>query len=78
MARPDENDAERRRVFRRMAWTFVYLPPLLLLIVAAVGGMVTALMLPFPYVGYWLRALFWAVALVAGGLGAYLVQRRRE
>jgi hypothetical protein len=60
-----------------MAWTFVYLPPLLVLCFAAFGGMVAALMLPFPYTGYWVRALFWGAALIAAGLGLYLLQRRR-
>jgi hypothetical protein len=73
---PDEE--ERRRVFRRMAWTFVYLPPLLVVAFAVFGGAITALMIPFPYVGYGLRLLFWAVVLIVLGVGAYVIQRSGE
>jgi hypothetical protein len=39
-------DEDRRRILRRMEWTFVWLPPLLLVLVTAAGSALIAWMAP--------------------------------
>jgi hypothetical protein len=60
--RPDE---ERRKLFRRMEWIYVYAPPLLAILVAAAGGLLLATFVRVPGTTFWGR---WgmAVGLVLG------------
>jgi hypothetical protein len=76
--RDPQGEEQRRRVFRQMAWTFVYLPPLLVALFALTGGALLALFVPFPFTAYAARWLFWAGALVLLGIGLYLVMRERD
>jgi len=63
-----EDDAARRRLFRRMSWTYVYGPPLVLILVALAGGALVGLILPVPW-PFWQR---WLV-VVAIAIGAPLL-----
>jgi membrane associated rhomboid family serine protease len=69
-----ESDEERRRLFRRMEWVFVYAPPLLAAFIAAFGAAFLAFFIPVPGTGFWGR---WAAAvgLILGvPLIAYVVR----
>jgi hypothetical protein len=71
-------DEERRRLFRRMEWVFVFGPPLVALFIAAFGATFIAWLVPLPGTSFWGR---WAiVVLIILGLPLiwYLIQRRRE
>lgn len=65
-------DEERRKVFRRMAFVFVWAPPLLILFLAASMALLFAAIFPFGGVGYWTSWVFWAVLIVAVPGLAYL------
>jgi len=49
---------ERKQLFRRMEWYYVWLPPLLLVVFAVLGGLLLAWIVPVRGVDLWLR---WAV-----------------
>ena len=58
-------DEERRRLFRRMEWVFVYLPPVLALFVAAFGAAFLAWIVPIDGTTFWGRWLL-GLLLLAG------------
>jgi polyferredoxin len=70
------NDEERRRIFRRMEWAFVWAPPLIALVFGLSGSAVLAFLVPIPGVGFYARwAIFVVLVLVVPTLG-YLVWER--
>lgn len=77
MNRPSP-DEERRRIFRRMEWVFVYGPPALALFIAIFGAAFLAIFVPIPGTNFWGR---WAIGvgllLVVPTVG-YLVKNRLE
>ena len=56
---------DRRRLFRRMEWVFVYLPPLLAVFVAAFGAAFLAWLAPVTGTTFWERWVL-VVGLVLG------------
>ncbi len=71
-------DEERRRLFRRMEWIFVYAPPLLALFIAVFGAAFLAWAVDLDgtsFLGRWALG----VLLILGLPGlVYLVQSRRD
>ncbi|HEV2131948.1 MAG TPA: hypothetical protein VGR27_12625 [Longimicrobiaceae bacterium] len=63
--RPTHHDEERRRVFRRMEWVFVYAPPLLALFFTVFGATFLAWLVAIPGTGFWQRWLV-LVAIIIG------------
>jgi hypothetical protein len=59
-ARPPP-DHERRKLFRRMEWVYVYAPPLLILFIGGFGSVFLAWLVPLPGLGFWAR---WALAMM--------------
>lgn len=49
------HDDERRRVLRRMEWFFVYLPPALAVLIAALGAALIAWLAPIGETTFWER-----------------------
>ncbi len=62
---PTSADEDRRRIFRRMEWVFVYAPPLLALFVTIFGATFLAWLVAIPGTGFWQRWLV-LVALIVG------------
>jgi hypothetical protein len=60
-------EEERRRLFRRMEWVFVYAPPLLALFVGVFGGAFLAWLLPLG--GTYTQRWIGASVLLLGGTG---------
>lgn len=54
-------DAERKRIFRRMQWVFVYAPPLLAIFIAGFGALFLAAVVPLQGTTFWGR---WALAIL--------------
>jgi hypothetical protein len=55
--RPDD---ERKRLFRKMEWLFVYAPPLLALFIGGFGALFLAAVVPVPgttFLGRWVLAV---------------------
>jgi hypothetical protein len=76
LSRPPDPGEERRRIFRRMEYVFVYAPPLLALFFGLSGAAFLAFIAPIPGTSYWGRwAIFVGVLLVLPTL-AYLVWHR--
>jgi hypothetical protein len=75
---PRGSDDERRRLFRRMEWTFVYGPPLVALFIAVFGAMFVAWLVDVP--GTTFRGRWLVIVLILLGLPLlwHLVQRSRE
>jgi hypothetical protein len=76
-----ERDHDRRRLFRKMEWVFVYLPPLLAVFIAAFGAAFLAWLAPVAGTTFWERWLL-VVGIVLGvPLALYTLreywQRRR-
>ena len=49
-------DEERRRLFRRMAWVYVYAPPILAVLISVIGSAVLAFIIPLrgtTFLGRW-------------------------
>jgi hypothetical protein len=70
------HDEERRRIFRRMEWAFVWAPPLIALLFGVSGSAVLAFLVPIAGVGFYARwAMFVLLVLVVPTLG-YLVWDR--
>jgi hypothetical protein len=70
------HDEERRRIFRRMEYAFVWAPPLIALVFAVSGSAVLAFLVPIPGVGFYARwAIFVLAVLVVPAL-AYVVWDR--
>ena len=55
MTAPRRTDEERRKLFRRMEWVYVYAPPVLAVLVAAAGGALLAFLVPLEGIGFWGR-----------------------
>jgi uncharacterized membrane protein len=68
---PDPHE-ERRRLFRRMEWVFVYLPPLLAVLAGTAGGAVLAWLVRIEGTTYAQRWLGSSVLLLAGTGMVYL------
>ncbi|MEX0912032.1 MAG: hypothetical protein WD737_05015 [Gemmatimonadota bacterium] len=60
MSDREDPDQQRRKLFRRMEWAFVYAPPLLALFIAAFGGLFLAAVVPLEGTTFWGR---WALAV---------------
>ena len=76
MSRRGDPEQERRKLFRRMEWVFVYAPPLLAIFMAVFGGLFLAFVVPLEgttFLGRWALAVL--VTLVLPTL-AYLVKER--
>lgn len=76
--RPDP-DQERRKLFRRMEWVFVYAPPLLAVFIAVFGGLFLAFFVPLEgttMLGRWALAVL--VILVLPALGYWVKERLRK
>ncbi len=73
--RADRNDAaSRQRVFRRMEWVYVWLPPALAVLVAGAASLAIAALVPLPNTTFWGRwGLAMLVVLVAPA-AVYLVR----
>jgi hypothetical protein len=72
--RESSSQEERRRLFRRMEWVFVYAPPILAVFIAVFGAAFLAMFVPVPQTNFWGR---WAagVGLILGvPLIAYVVR----
>jgi hypothetical protein len=71
---PPNRDRDRRRLFRRMEWVFVYGPPLLALFIAVFGGAFLAWLVPLAGTTFWQRWV--GVVLIVLGIPAliYLVR----
>lgn len=72
------SDEERRRLFRRMEWAFVFAPPLIAAFVAGFGALFIAWLLPVPGTTFWGR---WGivVGIVLGiPIAWHLILRLRE
>jgi hypothetical protein len=72
-------DEERRRLFRRMEWVFVYAPPLLAAFIGVFGAAFLAWAVYLPGTTFWGR---WAIGvlliLVLPGLVYYLLDRKNR
>ncbi|HUE96759.1 MAG TPA: hypothetical protein VMN39_08870 [Longimicrobiaceae bacterium] len=76
MSQAPDPDQERKKLFRRMEWAFVYAPPLLAAFVGIFGGIFLAYFVPVPGTTFWGRwALAMLVILVLPTL-AYVVRER--
>jgi hypothetical protein len=71
-------DEERRRLFRRMEWVFVFGPPLVALFIAGFGAMFIAWLVPLPGTSFWGRWLIVVVIVLGLPLAWYMIQRRRD
>jgi hypothetical protein len=69
---------ERRKLFRRMEWVFVYAPPLLILLVAGSGATLLAWIIPVGTLGFWTKWLIGVVLLIGLPLLAYLIHGWRN
>lgn len=67
---------ERRKLFRRMEWVYVWAPPLLILLVGGSAGALVAWALPVYGIGFWTRWLIAFVVIVGLPLIAWLVHDR--
>ncbi len=56
-----ELDRERRRLFRRMEWVFVWAPPLMALFIGLFGAAFLAWAVSIPGTNYWGR---WALGVL--------------
>jgi hypothetical protein len=54
-------DEERRKIFRRMTWVYVYLPPLLAIFIAMIGSTIVAFLVPIEGTTFWGR---WALGML--------------
>jgi uncharacterized membrane protein len=62
------SDEERKKLFRKMEWVFVYAPPLLAIFIGAFGGLFLAAVVPIPgttFVGRWVLAVLVILVLPA-------------
>ncbi len=69
-------DEERRKLFRRMEWVYVYGPPVLAAFLIVVGALVLAYLVPVEGIGFWGR---WGIAagiLLGVPLIAYAIRER--
>ena len=67
---------ERRKLFRKMEWVFVYAPPLLAIFIAAFGAMFLAFFVPIGEYGLWARwGMIFGLVMVLSFL-AHLVWSR--
>lgn len=72
-------DEERRKLFRRMTVIFVWLPPLLILVLAASMALLLAVVFPIGELGYWARWGVWTVVfIVVPGLAYVMWNRLRN
>ncbi len=67
---------ERRQLFRRMEWLYVWAPPLMILLVASSGAAVVAWILPITGVGFWGRWAIVFAVVILGPLLVYLIRSR--
>ena len=54
-------DRERQKLFGRMEWVFVYLPPILAICIGVFGGLFLAAVVPLEGTTFWGR---WALAVL--------------
>jgi hypothetical protein len=65
---------ERRKLFRRMEWVFVYAPPLLIVLVGGSAATLVSWFLPVWGLGFWTRWLIAFVLIIGLPLIAYLIR----
>lgn len=72
-------DEERRKIFRRMEWVFVYAPPLLALFVGIFGAAFLAFLVPLPGTNFYGRwAIGVLIVLVLPAVGYFIWSRIRS
>ena len=69
-------DEERRRLFRRMEWVFVYGPPLLLFFVGASSSLLLAWLVPVPGLQFRAKWLIGMLLIVGLPVVAYVIRSR--
>lgn len=67
---------ERRKLFRRMEWVFVWAPPLLIILIAGSAGALVAWLVPIEGFGFWARWLFVFLVVIGAPLLVYVVRER--
>jgi hypothetical protein len=72
------HEEERRRLFRRMEWLFVFGPPIAALFIAVFGALFIAWLLPLGGTTFWGRWLIVFLILIGIPLLGHLIQRLRE
>jgi hypothetical protein len=75
---PPSPDEERRRLFRRMEWVFVWGPPLLALFFAIFGALFIAWLVEIPGTSLWGRWAILMLILLGIPIGWQIIQRFRE
>lgn len=75
---PRPSADERRRVFRRMEWTFVFAPPLLALFFAGFGAAFLAWLVPIPGTSFWGRWLIVVLLVLGIPTAGHLIRRARR
>lgn len=75
---PTREDRERRRLFRRMEWAFVFGPPLIALFVAVFGALFMAWLIPVPGTSFWGRWLIVVLIILGIPIAGHLVQRLKQ
>lgn len=71
-------DEERRRIFRRMEWTFVYAPPTLAVLVAVFGSAFLAWAVDVDGIGFWGRWAVGVLVLLVLPALVYWIRSRRD
>jgi len=65
---------ERRRLFRKMEWVFVYAPPVLIVLVGGFASAFLAWLVPVRGVGFWGKWSFAMGVVVGIPLFAYVIR----
>lgn len=61
MRAPRPHDEERRKIFSRMEWVYVYTPPILAIVVGVAGSALLAYLIPLGTMTFWGR---WALGVL--------------
>lgn len=67
---------ERRKLFRRMEWVFVWAPPLLIAFIGGSAAALVAWLVPIAGFGFWTRWLIVFVVVTAVPLLVFVVRER--
>ena len=76
MGRRPTPEEERRKLFRRMEWVFVYGPPALIAFLGVFGAVFLAVVVPVPGTTFWVRWALGLLLLVALPGVAYLLREK--
>lgn len=66
---------ERRKLFRRMEWVFVYAPPLLILFLGGSSAALLAWLAPLPGMGFWAKWLIFVILIIGLPGIAYAIRQ---